>query len=58
MGARTKPVAGKIFEGKIEIPADAVFNVNAETGDIKVDIAGNVYPIGEKLVYINKSLEK
>ncbi|XP_014470950.1 PREDICTED: leucine--tRNA ligase, cytoplasmic [Dinoponera quadriceps] len=59
MGARTRLVPGEdIFKGKIEIPTDSAFNINAETGDVEVNVAGNVYPVGEKLVYIDKSLEK
>ncbi|XP_032668298.1 leucine--tRNA ligase, cytoplasmic isoform X2 [Odontomachus brunneus] len=58
LGARMKPMIRDIFKGKIEIPTDSVFNINAETGDIEISVMGNVYPIGEKLVYIDKSLEK
>ncbi|EFN76201.1 Leucyl-tRNA synthetase, cytoplasmic [Harpegnathos saltator] len=57
MGPRIKPVSGETSKGMIEISADSVFNVNTETGNVEVNVAGNVYSIGEQLVYIDRSLE-
>lgn len=58
LGPRSKPVAGNILKGKTEIPPDSVFNVNTETESIEINIAGSTYPVGEHIIYIDKSLEK
>ncbi|XP_018341238.1 PREDICTED: leucine--tRNA ligase, cytoplasmic [Trachymyrmex septentrionalis] len=58
LGPRIRPVVGNILKGKTEIPPDSVFNVNAETESIEVSIAGSTYPVGEHLIYIDKSLKE
>lgn len=58
LGARITPVTGDIFKGIIEIPTDSTFNVDVKTGRIEVSVTGNVYSIGDKLIYIEKSLEQ
>ncbi|XP_018406074.1 PREDICTED: leucine--tRNA ligase, cytoplasmic [Cyphomyrmex costatus] len=58
LGPRIRPVAGNILKGKTEISSDSIFNVNAATGSIEINIAGSTYPIGEHLIYIDKSLEE
>jgi len=58
LGPRIKPVAENILKEKTEIPLDSVFNANTETESVEVSIAGSTYPVGEYLIYIDKSLEK
>lgn len=58
LGPRIRPVAGNILKGKTEIPSDSVFDVNTETKNLEVNVAGNIYPVGEYLIYIDKSREK
>lgn len=57
LGPRIRPVAGNILKGKTEIPRDSVFNVNIETENIEVSVGDQIYPVGESLIYIDKSLE-
>lgn len=57
LGPRIRPVAENVLKGKTEIPWDSVFNVNTETESVEVSIAGKTYPVGESLIYIDKSLE-
>lgn len=56
LGPRIRPVAGNILKGKTEIPRDSVFNVNIETENIEVSVGDQIYPVGESLIYIDKSL--
>jgi hypothetical protein len=56
MGPRTRP--GNILKETTEISPDSVFNPNLETKNIEVSVAGNTYEIGDRLIYIDKSLEK
>lgn len=58
LGPRIKPGSENILKGKTMIPSNAVFNVNAETKSIEISIGDSTYPIGEYLIYIDKSLEK
>lgn len=57
LGPRIRPVAGNILKGKTEIPLDSMFDVNMETKNLEVNVAGNRYPVGEYLMYIDKSQE-
>lgn len=57
LGPRIRPAAGNILKGKTEIPSDSMFDVNIETKNLEVNIAGNRYPVGEYLMYIDKSQE-
>lgn len=57
MGPRTRPITGNILNGKTEIPSYAVFNVNAETKNVEVSVGDKTCPVGEHLIYIDKSLE-
>lgn len=56
LGPRIRPVAGNILKGKTEIPRDSVFNINTETQNVEISVAGKIYPVGESLIYIDKSL--
>lgn len=58
LGPRIKPGSENILKGKTMIPSNAIFNVNAETKSIEISIGDSTYPIGEYLIYIDKSLEK
>jgi len=58
LGPRSKPGPENILKGKTKIPSNAIFNVNAETQSIEISIGDNIYPIGEYLIYMDKSLEK
>ncbi|XP_011877441.1 PREDICTED: leucine--tRNA ligase, cytoplasmic isoform X2 [Vollenhovia emeryi] len=57
LGPRVRPVAGNILKGKTEIPRNAVFNANTEMDSVEVSVADKTYPVGESLIYIDKSLE-
>ncbi|XP_078041330.1 leucyl-tRNA synthetase [Augochlora pura] len=52
LGPRTKPIADDILRGKVEIPRNSVFNVDVEKKIVRLNVEGNVYDIGNELVYI------
>ncbi|XP_076244562.1 leucyl-tRNA synthetase isoform X2 [Calliopsis andreniformis] len=57
LGPRSRPVVDDILKGKTQIPLDSVFNVDLEKNNIKVNIDGNLYDIGDELVYIVHSVK-
>lgn len=48
------PIAENILDGKTEIPSYAVFTVNIERKTVEINVAGETYPIGKRLIYIDK----
>nr|XP_033323492.1 leucine--tRNA ligase, cytoplasmic [Megalopta genalis] len=55
LGPRTKPIVDDILRGKVEVPRTSVFNVDVENKIIQVNVEGNIYDIGNELVYIVQS---
>ncbi|RLU26189.1 hypothetical protein DMN91_002355 [Ooceraea biroi] len=56
LGPRAKPVAEDILKGKTEISPDSTFNVNVGKRIVEITVNGKTYPVGEQMMYIDKSL--
>ncbi|KAH0558055.1 leucine--tRNA ligase, cytoplasmic [Cotesia glomerata] len=56
LGPRTIPNLANIFNGKVQIPSDAVFNVNLETKTIKVNSKSSKesHSLGDEILYFIK----